>query len=63
MNGFQRDNYTCIVYENTKNGSFMSASDLSYNEAFELIRKLEQQAKEQGTYYEDRFTLTFHRKN
>ena len=57
MNGFQRDNYTCIVYENTKNGSFMIASDLSYNEAFELIRKLEQQAKEDG------FTLTFHRKN
>lgn len=50
------------MYENTLYGSIIIASDLSYKEASALMRKLEQEAKEQGTYYEDRFTLTASKK-
>lgn len=59
MSNVQEENYTCLVRENTLNGSFIIASDLSHKEASALIRKLRQEAKEQGTYYEDRYTLTF----
>ena len=47
------------VRDNTPFGSFMVARNLPRKEAIELIDKLEKEAKQKGTYYEDRFTLTY----
>lgn len=49
----------CGVRENTPMGSFTIATNLSYREASDLIKKLEKEAEENGTYFEDRYVMTY----
>ena len=53
------DEFTYGVRTNTPMGSFVIARDLTYEEANDLIKKLEKEAKENGSYFTDKFVLTY----
>jgi len=60
----EREEFEKITYgvrENTVIGSFVIASGLPRAEAMALLKKLEKEAKENGTYFEDRYVLTYRR--
>lgn len=62
MNDATNDNTNNIIYgicENTHLGTFTIANNLSYEEAMDKLEKLITAAKKNGTYFGNRYSLTY----
>lgn len=61
MSNEGNNNVSCTIRVSTPFGQYIVASGLGQREANDLIKELEQKAKQDGSYFEDMFSLSYTR--